>query len=563
MQSRGSHYVIGLDGADFAVLKRFSLPALSRLAEEGVSGPLESVVPPQTAPAWTSFRTGCLPGVTGIYDFTRPVRDQYREKPVTGDDCLVPSFWELPACSNLRTLALNIPLTHPARELNGAMITGFMTPGSRLDASWPSDLLARIETGRGRYPFYLETRTDDPDEFFDAIGNMLDYKRGVFEELTAAEKYDFAIIHIWGTDRLAHAMWDLLSAENPDDLPREKRRLYERAADYLARVDQFVGDTAERLCSEDTLWIISDHGFGTATHGVDLNVWLYENGYLALRNTPASRLRRAAWRRGFNPSSLVNRKAEKDKMKRPRRRLLKIPVRPRPMTDIIGALTARRRLFLSMADVDWSKTAAYSPFGLGHIRLNKKGREPQGIIESGSDESRVLQDLSKALERTPLETPHGKVFYPKTAAAADLFGAGRAPGGPDLYFLSHDSGFLALNVFSFSSSRPVAGLPDGYGYHRQNGVLIAAGKNLRTKFKIGGARIIDIAPTLMHLSGAPVPEDMNGTVLEHALDPEFLSSTPPERSGRMPRLSGVDAGTVESDGDELMERLKGLGYVGD
>lgn len=570
MISRGCHYVIGLDGADFAVLGRFDLPSISGLAAGGVSGLLESVTPPQTAPAWTSFRTGCLPGATGIYDFTRPVPGQYKERPVTGDDCLLPSFWELPACANMRTLALNIPLTHPARRLNGSLVTGFMTPGSRLDASWPPDLLSRLEAELGRYPFYLETRSDDPDEFFDAIGGMLDYKSRVFESMTAAEDYDFAIIHIWGTDRLAHAMWDLLATDDPGKLSEQRRRLYGRAAEYLSQVDEFVGNTARNLGPEDTLWIISDHGFGTATHGVDLNVWLYENGYLALRNSPGARFRRAAWRRGFNPSALLARKAAGDKRKadkairkRRRRKRLKIPVRPRPMTDVLAVLTARRRLFLSMADVDWSKTTAYSPFGLGHIRLNLKGREPQGPVEPGPDEKRTLHRLRKDLERMPLESAPDEVAYPRAVPAADLFGPDRASGGPDLYFISHDSGFLALNVFSFSSSRPVSKLPDGYGYHRQNGILIAAGKNLGKGCRIEGAGIIDIAPTLMHMAGAAAPVDMDGKILVAALDPEFAASRPPERSGRMPFPAGSADGAAEPESEELLERLKGLGYVGD
>ena len=53
------------------------LPNLARLMRKGVSGELQSAIPPLTPPAWTSFMTGCNPGKHGIYNFLEPQADSY------------------------------------------------------------------------------------------------------------------------------------------------------------------------------------------------------------------------------------------------------------------------------------------------------------------------------------------------------------------------------------------------------------------------------------------------------------------------------------------------------
>ena len=57
---------IGLDGATMDLIRPWAaegeLPALERLMSEGVSGELDSTLPPVTSPAWPSFATGKNPG---------------------------------------------------------------------------------------------------------------------------------------------------------------------------------------------------------------------------------------------------------------------------------------------------------------------------------------------------------------------------------------------------------------------------------------------------------------------------------------------------------------------
>ena len=74
--------IVGLDGATWDLLRpRMAdgrLPNLRRLADEGVTGNLTSIFPPETPAAWPSFMTGKNPGKHGVFDFL--VYDQANRK---------------------------------------------------------------------------------------------------------------------------------------------------------------------------------------------------------------------------------------------------------------------------------------------------------------------------------------------------------------------------------------------------------------------------------------------------------------------------------------------------
>jgi len=87
---------------------------------------------------------------------------------------------------------------------------------------------------------------------------------------------------------------------------------------------------------------------------------------------------------------------------------------------------------------------------------------------------------------------------------------------------------------------------------------------LKRRSRITEARIVDIAPTLMYLAGCTIPEDMDGKVLSETMEPDFINRNPPKLSGSIPRLiDGKRSGFGTGEDGELMDRLKGLGYIGE
>ncbi|MFQ5868317.1 MAG: alkaline phosphatase family protein [Candidatus Zixiibacteriota bacterium] len=102
------------------------------------------------------------------------------------------------------------------------------------------------------------------------------------------------------------------------------------------------------------------------------------------------------------------------------------------------------------------------------------------------------------------------------------------------------------------------------GSHRQDGIVIMWGKNVKDGVRMEGAEVHDITPTMLTLLGFPVAEDMDGRVLREAIDDEFLRQHPirtitsyetePHRYER-PKLLSREATA------DLEDRLRALGYL--
>lgn len=102
-------------------------------------------------------------------------------------------------------------------------------------------------------------------------------------------------------------------------------------------------------------------------------------------------------------------------------------------------------------------------------------------------------------------------------------------------------------------------------WHRPLGMLVMAGPGVRQCEQVGGAGLLDIAPTVLSLLGLPVGADMDGRVLIEALDPrpavERIESwdTAEGEAGQHPpdlRVDPFEAG-------EAMRQLIDLGYIQD
>ncbi|MGV6830724.1 MAG: alkaline phosphatase family protein [bacterium] len=99
--------------------------------------------------------------------------------------------------------------------------------------------------------------------------------------------------------------------------------------------------------------------------------------------------------------------------------------------------------------------------------------------------------------------------------------------------------------------------------HREFGIFVAAGPNIKKGEKIFGMGLIDVAPTILHHFGFPVGKDMDGKVV---LD-IFKESDPPSYieswdlvEGDFAELKEIDVVNPFSD-DETMQQLVELGYV--
>ena len=108
--------VIGLDCAPPALVfdrLEAALPNLTKLRRRGAWGPLRSVAPPITVPAWACMVSGRDPGELGLYGFRNRVPGTYDLSVADGDAVQVPRVWDLAGEAGKRVAVCYVPMTSP------------------------------------------------------------------------------------------------------------------------------------------------------------------------------------------------------------------------------------------------------------------------------------------------------------------------------------------------------------------------------------------------------------------------------------------------------------------
>jgi predicted AlkP superfamily phosphohydrolase/phosphomutase len=220
--------------------------------------------------------------------------------------------------------------------------------------------------------------------------------------------------------------------------------------------------------------------------------------------------------------------------------------------------------FLSRRHIDWSKTRAYAQGNFGQIFVNKKGRQPFGCV-APEDVRPFLNELKAAI----LEIPHPETGEPLVEAVherEDLYDGPHIDLAPDLTIVLKDWRYRTIGLHDFTTNQLISPAFGPTGDHRPEGVIIAHGPPFRTGAAPSGATLLDIAPTVLHLLGVPIPRDMDGRVLTEILDPSVVSP-PSLDDGPSPADSGtgepVAAAVAYTDQDEgaVKKRLADLGYL--
>lgn len=95
------------------------------------------------------------------------------------------------------------------------------------------------------------------------------------------------------------------------------------------------------------------------------------------------------------------------------------------------------------------------------------------------------------------------------------------------------------------------------GCHRREGIFIAAGPGIKAGVALPEENILDLAPTILHLLGEPVPRIMDGRVLTEAL----IDPAPVRFSENEEHDIANGEGFDTSEAEQIEERLRGLGYL--
>ena len=89
------------------------------------------------------------------------------------------------------------------------------------------------------------------------------------------------------------------------------------------------------------------------------------------------------------------------------------------------------------------------------------------------------------------------------------------------------------------------------------GIFITHGPGIKANGSFSRPRIVDLAPTILHILGLPVPDDMDGAVLRSV----FLNTVEPIHAPSVDASGAVRSQELHSteDAQEVGERLRALG----
>ena len=552
---------IGLDGSTFDILDPLMeagiMPRLKGFIDEGVRGLLETTIPPITPTAWVSWMTGKNPGKHGVFEFLlrRKGSGSLPDVPVSSVSRDGLPFWDVLGRLGKQAIVTNVPCTYPPTMVNGLMISDFLTPRGRKDFTYPESLLKEVESRFGPYQLYItEVYTKGKvDNILNQLFDELKYKTQVNRYLMNEYGWDVFATHYWGTDRFQHELWHLLDESHPFFDRKEHLAHIGRIHEYWAAVDSTLGELFDEVGNDATVYMGSDHGFGPIKKFLCFNVWLINEGLLVLKRDAMTLFKRAVFKMGLTPD-LAYRSAMKMGLAH-----LRLSV---GVTNRSKLMRLANLMMLSLEDVDWSRTAAFSKGNYGQIFINLRGRESHGIVEPGAEYERVLSQISDKL-RALVDPESGQPLIGPVWRREDLYTGPHSDNSPDLQFLPSDMSNKPLGTLDLTSNKFITPVYGNSGDHRMHGVMMGRGPELRRGAEIEGARIIDYAPTILHSFGVEVPSDMDGRVLEEAFTEEYISRNPVRLSDAAAFGESEKVGSMtDEESEEIRERLRGWGYLG-
>jgi predicted AlkP superfamily phosphohydrolase/phosphomutase len=548
-QSDKKAILLGLDGATFDVLlpraARGQMPNLRELLQEGSWGELRSTIPPFSAQAWVSLNTGKNQARHGVLDFWEPSADHVRRNFVSAQLICGETLWQIAGRHGLRVGVVNVPVTYPPEPVNGYLVTGFLTPPGKEDYVYPEALKDEVTRLVADY-------VPDP---FDPLGpgkrqlqelaSWMEKHERVARHLAECHPTEFFFSVAQALDHLQHLFWNEVS--NPSGEGQ-----YTSLVDRCFRLaDEMVGHRRDMLDGKTHLFLVSDHGFGPVGQWFHVNRFLQEQGYLTLDEVQGSGLAATATRLGLTPQRLRSlvRSLDVFGLRRWMGRLARV--------------TIGRQLERNLTPpIDWSRTQAVSgsPASEG-IFINLEGREPQGVVAPGEPYEALCERLVEGLESLRDPANHEPVVQ-AVYRREELYEGPFLDQLPDIVFDLGDGPYLASDALG--AGQVLEPLPPGtlQGRHRISGVFVAAGPGIRQGAQIEGARIVDVAPTVLYALGLPIPEDMDGRPLLEIFHEDYQEAHPVRYAPSQEREEA--AGETPHDQEEKAEmerRLRGLGYV--
>ncbi|MEV1156010.1 alkaline phosphatase family protein [Micromonospora chokoriensis] len=498
--------ILGIDGGSLSLLSPLMaegrLPNLSRLLGQSRYGTTKTTWPAHTAPGWSTFVTARSPGGHGVYQFFGTQERDYGARLTGTGDFGCSTLWEWLAAQGLSAGIINVPMSHPPRELPGYQVTWPLEQTLRF--SRPGSLLA--ELARAGAPFAPDIMTmfgGDHSYLDGALANVGARGRSV-RYLLDNHPVDVVMAVLTEVDRICHHYWHFADGCHPSHRQPDEPRWADAMRLVHEAVDAVFGEILEAVGDEVPVLVLSDHGLGEGRLNLGVNSVLAEAGLLRLRT---GRGEHATWFDGVGNT------------------------------------------------VDFGATRAYMPTpGCYGVNLNLRGRQRDGTVRPS--EATVLREEIGELFLSLRAPDTGERVFAAALPSEEAYPGPMSSRAPDLLLIPADEGVLADPGITGGRWRP----SEQTGMHRYAGMWAYRSPRVSPGPHPDPVALCDLAPTLLAdlglrfpaaVHGRPIPEvlEANGSPLPYLPDPGA------------PEASAADTARILHEDDLTARSLSAMGYL--
>jgi predicted AlkP superfamily phosphohydrolase/phosphomutase len=526
-------FVLGLDGATFDLLNPLMdedvIPNIKSICSNWASGPLRTIFPPVTGPAWLALATGLNPGKTGIFDYiNRKSPDSFEMAPVSSAYYRNRAIWDILGKQGYKVGIFNYPTLSPAPKVNGFAVSG-VGAYNKERLCFPEDLETELNDIIDNYELKLNLKAGKYKRnihlFFDDLNRVISKQVTALRYLVKEKEWDFffAVFHF--TDWMQHILWKYIDDTHPLYDPVISRSVKNKFKDTWKKIDEIIGELFN-LFPDTAFMFVSDHGFGPLDSAFYPNAWLEKRGWLKKKNL--------GWR-GFLAEKVKPLSADIDNKYF------------NAMLHLVKSRVLKKQGTMDLIDLD--NSLAFSPEHAGMygcISLTPKGRKTFGFKDQ------LIQELDQMSENID-GIKQVEMFLPEKIYSGPYVNL-----APDILFVINgyrSSVEIDITKEPFSNS-PSIDLRTGS--HRSDGVFMAKGDIFRN-IRLQNVSVLDIAPTILALYDVEIPSQIDGRVITESISPQILQSMNIRRSKEI--IDVKDQVEEKGDLEEMKKTLESLGYM--
>lgn len=517
--TKGRFIIFGLDGATWDVIdpmiQKGLLPNIKHHIDHGVRGDLKSLEVTMSPRVWTSIASGKEADKHGIYNFRNNI-SHLKSKRIFD---IVSSIGEK---VNIFYWYLTWP---PPKNLQGFVVPGFLAQDNRTipeDLSFLKDIelseKMKVQESQNiaKPLFYLKSgirairngvkfttlfhafryfvkrklkSMNELEMFYELQTLKLKLYGEVFINVFKKNFLEFSAIMLPQPDQIGHKFWSFME---PDEYEK-KTGVHVDAADIkrfgnsiyncYQEIDKMIGQLTTNLTPDDTIFIVSDHGFGLVEKPL-ASLKIRGNNFLKLVGLQNNANCMSV---GINYIIKINENLSKENVGKISDKIKNIEV-----------LESREKLF--------------------DVTNNDK----EIILELRNIFSMYLSDAEQFLQKE-----------------------------------------INIGGQKVKASEILINRSDITGEHKDLGILVVNGKNIKPGVEIDNASVLDIVPTILYLKNLAVGKDMDGKVLLDSIDHEYVKNhTVKYIDTYETEITSTETEKIDQSMTEDIEtRLRDLGYL--